>query len=167
MIIPVNPDGTYGIECALCEKQLTDPIFVVPNFIRDSSNRLSRYAHWPMHWDCFASWKYQRRLSKEYFEAVRQHAPNDPSRIVVADSAMFLVLVFPASRGPITEVHLQASPGLRVLASEWTNFIRGGWDSICEHDVQRLAMFDVEDAMRQAIPDSETLLTLVKDKLKP
>jgi hypothetical protein len=166
-ILLVNSDGSYASECAICNRPLTEPVFATTHFIKDPTDRLWKYSDAGMHWDCYANWKYQRRFASQYFEAAQQWKADNPYWPIVAQTEAFLLSANPNL--PVSEADLSIrmiGPGFRVPIHEWTDWINGGWNHSCVHDLQRLAMLDIEKSVRQLFPDSETLDRLSRQLLK-
>jgi len=162
-LLLVNPDGTYANDCAICGLPLTDPVFATTHFIHNQADRLYPFSDAGMHWECYANWKYQRRFAKQYFEAAAQWKSKNPHWAIVAQTEDFLVCANPNLREPTADVNLCAiGPGFRVPICDWTDWVNGAWDGSCDHDLERLAMMEIEERLRQVLPDSATLLSLAK-----
>lgn len=165
-VLLTNPDGTYATECSLCKRLLTEPIFATTHFIVDPTDRLFEYSDSGMHWDCYAMWKYQRRFASQYFDAVRQWKPNNPYWAIVAETDLFLISANPDLPEPAADIDIRAiGPGFRVPIRAWTDWINGGWDASCVHDLARRAMMEIEVSVRKVVPDSETMLRQARQML--
>lgn len=163
----INADGSYENECAICNRPLTDPVFATTHFIMDQSDRLYGYSDAGMHWNCYANWKYQRRFAKQYFEAACQWKARNPYWAIVAQTDEFLITANPNLAEPAADMDIcSIGPGFRVPIREWTQWINGGWDASCVHDLERLAMMEIEGSVRQIVPDSEQLFALAHQNLK-
>lgn len=121
-----------------------------------------------MHWDCYATWKYQRRFANQYFEAVLEWKPKNPYWAVIHSEDDYLITANPNLREPVADVDLRAiGPGFRVRIADWTDWTNGEWRNSCVHDLEREAMMAVEESMRDAVPDSAALLAIAQRNLKP
>jgi hypothetical protein len=120
-----------------------------------------------MHWSCYANWKYQRRFASQYFDSVRRWKLSNSHWAIIALTDDFLVSANPNLAEPVADIDLKTiGPGFRVKISDWTKWIGGEWDSDCVHDLQRLAIIEIEAALKQSVPTSEFLMTLAKEKLQ-
>ena len=165
-LLMTNPDGSYVGECALCDQQLTSPIFATTHFITDASDRLYPYSDAAMHFDCYANWKYQRRFANQYYQFARQHKAANSYWGVIADTETYLLAANPNLAEPMAHLDLQAiGPGFTIPIADWSQWLNGGWESNCVHDLQRYAVIEIEDQLRQAIPDSETLLRMARERV--
>lgn len=166
-VLAINSDGTYETECAICSLPLSEPVFATTHFINNPSDRLYSFSDAGMHWDCYASWKYQRRFASQYFDCARQWKAKNPYWPIVVETYEFLISANPNLPDPQSAIDIRAiGPGFRVPIPAWTSWINGGWNDSCEHDLQRLAMLDIEDRVRQSVPGSETLFRLARSHLK-
>ncbi|MES2793912.1 MAG: hypothetical protein V4719_30140 [Planctomycetota bacterium] len=160
-LLAVNADGSYETKCAICDRPLSDPIFATTAFISDPTDRLWPYSDAGMHWECYAKWKYQKRFAALYFDSVQQWISTNPYWGIVAQTDAFILSANPNLNEPTADIDLRAiGPGFRVPILEWTDWINGGWDARCVHDLQRTAMLDIEARVRKIVSNSETLLRL-------
>ena len=158
-----NPDGTYASECSLCDKPLTEPVFATTHFIGDSSDKLFGYSDSGMHYECYAEWKYQRRFANQYFEFTRQHMAANRQWAVVADTKSFHIAANPNLSDPIAQLDLRSiGSGFRIRITDWSDWLGGGWDADCAHDLQRYAVIEVEEELRQVVPNSKSLLEMAR-----
>lgn len=165
-VLIVNPDGSYDTECAICNRPLLDPVFAAPHFIADPTDRLYQYSDAGMHWDCYATWKYQKRFAKQYFDSAQEWKSKNPYWGIVAQSDDFLLSANPDLHEPMADIDLRAiGPGFQVPIHEWTDWINGGWDTWCVHDLQRIAIIDIEVRLCKLVPNSETLIRLSRHAL--
>src|SRR5262245_1740694 len=166
-LLLTNPDGSYAGECAICKRPLTDPVFATTHFIADSSDRLYEFSDAAMHWNCYAGWKYQRRFAQQYFDAVCAWKPKNPYSPIVAKTDDFLISANPNLDEPAAHIDIRSvGPGFRVPIRDWTQWINGGWNLSCVHDLERSAMIEIEESVRRIVPNSETVLALANQNLK-
>ena len=165
-LLLTNPDGSYVGECPLCNKQLAEPIFATTHFIADTSDRLYPFSDAAIHYDCYASWKYQCRFASLYFEFARQHKAANKYWAVIADTEAYLVSANPHLAEPMAHLDIRAvGPGFQIPIAQWSRWLDGGWEADCVHDLQRYAMIDIEGRLRQSVPDSEALLRMARERV--
>jgi hypothetical protein len=159
-ILSTNDDGTYEGECPLCDRPLCDPLFGTTHFVSDTSDRLYPYSDAVMHWECYASWKYQKRFAAQYFDFRRLWMHQNEYWACIASTNTFLVAANPNLAEPMTHIDFRSiGPGFRVPIARWTNWLAGDWDACCCNDLQRYAILEVEDELRLLVPDSDSLLS--------
>jgi hypothetical protein len=110
-----------------------------------------------MHWNCYASWKYQRRFANQYFESAIIWKSRNPHWPIVLQTQDLLITANPKIA---VDIDLRAiGPGFRVSIPSWTRWITDGWRENCVHDLQRISMEAVQRAIHDALPDSDAVVT--------
>lgn len=119
------------------------------------------YSDSAMHWECYANWKYQRRFAKLYFDSACKWKVSNPYWATVALTDRFLLTANPNLAIPEADLTmLSIGPGFRVPISDWTEWLCGGWDSYCVHDLQRYALIEIEDELKLTVPNSSDLFSI-------
>jgi hypothetical protein len=132
-MIARNKDGTFGSDCAICGRRLTEPIFATSHFIGDRTHDLYRFSDAAMHWDCYVKWPHQARFASMYFEALVKNSES-ASRAqywTILSGSSDLLVQYGHVPNEISIALRKSGTDIRVARADWLDWLNSEWRQRC------------------------------------